>query len=357
MTRFLPLLLLLLLVPSPALAGPAADRILATAAEGGSAEWDAAVRLVLLANFDLDGSGSLDKAPEVEAIPCATWTALDTRTREKWAAGFRVTYGFPPDRIWVGDTLGFAGEVRVIADQRQEACASGLAAETAARPPHVEVALAAPGQGGLEAWDLAVRPILIGAYDTDGDGALDSTEEIAAIPCQTFDALDVRVRENEAAGLRAAYGIQGDESWWGGRLGFAEELRAGLDMRLVSCASAPPPAPAAVGRPGADPRAEQIRALAEPPGEDGWDAAVARLLLGSWDADGSGRLDRESELADVPCAVWDEIDAGVRKRWKHGLRQTYGFVGGYIWVGDALGLDERVRVRADSLLAGCGLQR
>lgn len=360
MTRCLPLLAALLLVPSLAMADPAAERILAVPAEGGSADWDSSVRLVLLANYDLDSSGALDKAPEVEAIPCSTWKALDERVREKWAAGFRVTYGFPADKIWVGDTLGVSELMRTVGDRKLESCeASGWSggASASGRPPYVEIALVAPGLGGQPAWDAEVRSILLGAYDANGSGLLDSTEEIAAIPCETLDAVDARAREGQEAGLRVAYGLQADREWRGGDLGFAEPLRAGLDMWVVGCASAPPPSTPAPSQPAGGTLAGQIRSLSERPGEDSWDTAVASVLLGGFDADDSGRLDRESEFSSVTCAVWDAVDDGVRQRWEYGLRQTYGFVGGYIWVGDALGVDERIRLHADATLAGCGLKR
>jgi hypothetical protein len=356
-TRCLPLLAALLVAPTLAFADGAADRILGIAAEGGSAEWDAAVRLVLLANYDLDGSGVLDKAPEVEAVSCATWKALDARVREKWAAGFRVTYGFPPDRIWVGEGVGVSTVMRGVADGQLAACESDVGTTQAeTRPAFVEIALAAPEMGGQEAWDGAVRPILLDAYDADGSGWLDTTEEIAAIPCETLDALDVRVKESDPSGLRTTYGLQTGPAWRGDALGFVEPLRAGLDMRLVGCASAPPASTTAPAPPSGG-LADRIGVLSQPPGEDSWDAAVAALLLGTFDADASGWLDRESEIGAVTCDVWDAVDAGVRRRWEHGLRQTYGLVGGYIWVGDALGIDERVRLHADATSAGCGLKR
>ena len=346
------LLPLLLLIPSLALADPAAERILGFADEGGSTGWDAKTRLVLLANYDLDSSGWVDKQPEVEMIACETWQALDTRVRESWEGGVRATYGFEAGRIWLGDGLGFSEGVRGFADGRLAACEAsgwtggGAVAET--RRPHEQIAIASPGLGGQEAWNDEVQSILLLAYDADASGQLDSTEELLGIPCQVFAALDLRAREAWEDGLRIGYGFRADRDWQGDALGFAELIRAGADMRIASCdltQVAPTAAESLV--------ATRIRARPETGGLTPWDDAVAPLLLEAYDSDLSGLLDTAAEASSIACDDWRAVDQGVRRSWTHGVRQTYGFAHGYIWVGDALGFDPSVRAVVNGRLVDC----
>jgi hypothetical protein len=92
-------------------------------------------------------------------------------------------------------------------------------------------------------------------------------------------------------------------------------------------------------------------------GSDAWDAAVTPILVGAFDRNGSSRLDTAEEIAAIPCEVLAAMDASI-KRGRGGmtaLRTTYGFAKDYLWVGYALGFDEKVRPDADARLANCGL--
>lgn len=92
-------------------------------------------------------------------------------------------------------------------------------------------------------------------------------------------------------------------------------------------------------------------------GSDAWDAIVAPLLVSAFDADGSSRIDTAAEVAAIPCEVLAALDAAIRggRGPASSLRTTYGFPGGYLWIGGVLGLDEKVRSAADARLVGCGL--
>jgi len=86
-------------------------------AEPGSAAWAAVVRSTLLEEYDLDRSGVLDAAIEVEAVPCVVWSTV------------RATYGadlgglgFGGTSRYLGDRIGIAGGQREAVRRRLQAC-------------------------------------------------------------------------------------------------------------------------------------------------------------------------------------------------------------------------------------------
>lgn len=348
---------LALALAGSALADAAADRIRATPG-GGHSEWDGAVKLILLANYDLDGSGALDKAPEIQAIPCDTWGALDEGVRAGWGTAIRQIYGFEAGFAWVGGALGFSEALRVQADAALTGCEAkgfkdagatgGLAARIRALTP----------TGGSDEWDAAVKPLLVQAHDTNGSGSIDTTEELLAVPCDVFAALDEGVREKWPAGLRQTYGFKSELSWVGFALGFSDAVRSGADVRVATClgdaASAPTPSTPAppVAVPTTGPIHERIRAVPSG-GSSSWDSQVAAILLGAYDADGSSWLDTSAEAQAVTCEDWSALDAGVKAGWGYSIRTIYGFHADYSWVGDAVGFSETMRTVADARLVHC----
>jgi hypothetical protein len=92
-------------------------------------------------------------------------------------------------------------------------------------------------------------------------------------------------------------------------------------------------------------------------GSDAWDQTVGPMLVAAYDKDSSKKIDTVDEVAAIPCDVLSTMDRAVRsgRGGSAALRTTYGFPGGYIWVGYALGFDEKVRSDADARLANCGL--
>ncbi len=87
--------------------------------EPATTTWDVEVQQTMLAAFDRDGSGQIDRTTEVRAIPCDVWRALDDAVRaSNYAVGFAIVYGLPADKGWVGDVVGFGEALRpVFADQ------------------------------------------------------------------------------------------------------------------------------------------------------------------------------------------------------------------------------------------------
>ena len=91
--------------------------------------------------------------------------------------------------------------------------------------------------GGSDAWDAAVLPILVAAFDKNGSSDIDSMDEIAAIPCDVLSALDAAIKKGRGAmtALRTTYGFAKEFLWVGGSLGFDEKIRPDADARLANC--------------------------------------------------------------------------------------------------------------------------
>jgi hypothetical protein len=90
---------------------------------------------------------------------------------------------------------------------------------------------------------------------------------------------------------------------------------------------------------------------------DNWDATVAQAVLSTYDSNGSGSIESSKELKAFSCTSWQAIDASVRAGWGGtGLRVIYGFQKGMIWVGYAVGIDEKLRKKADKALVSCGIE-
>lgn len=60
-----------------------------------------------------------------------------------------------------------------------------------------------------EAWDGAARALLLEGYDVDHSGALDTADEVAAVPCRLWRAVDRGYRDAHGSlvGVRVSYGF------------------------------------------------------------------------------------------------------------------------------------------------------
>jgi hypothetical protein len=91
-------------------------------AKGGSGAWDEEVSPILVARYDGDGSGRIDRPAEVRAISCEVYVALDDAVQRGYGNGIAVVYGFAPDYIWVGDAIGFDEGVRPLIAGAMDEC-------------------------------------------------------------------------------------------------------------------------------------------------------------------------------------------------------------------------------------------
>jgi hypothetical protein len=227
------------LVP-PTLSGPGPDGIAgaigALSQKGGSSEWDTAVKPILLGAYDLNGSGQIDNTPEVESIPCETWQALDRGVQEGWDYGLRTIYGLEADYSWVGGALGLSESVRVTADAKLVACLAGIVPATGV-PSGGGVAGSIrriPHEGGGSAWDNAAELIMTAAYDSNHNGRIDTSAELAGIPCEVWKALDDGVHVKWDYGLRTIYGFDG-VAYLGRELGFSDSMQPLGETAIIGC--------------------------------------------------------------------------------------------------------------------------
>lgn len=220
--------------------------------------------------------------------------------------------------------------------------------------------------GGSSEWDTAVKPVMLGAYDLNGSGGLNNGAEIAAVPCDTWYALDVGVKQSWDYGLRTIYGFEENYSWVGDAIGVDEAARPWADHALARCLGGTPSTfvlPGGViggvvgggvtgGSDGSV--ATSIRGRSETGGSSSWDAAVKVIMLAQFDTNRSGWIDTSTEASAIGCDVWRALDDGVKESWSYGLRSIYGFDQG-LWIGDAIGISQGVRAPADAKLTSCGL--
>ena len=90
--------------------------------DGGSTAWHDRVSADLLARYDQDGSGRLDRLEETEAIPCPVWVGIE---RDFDGGGLGLTmaryYGFDGSE-WHPDALGVSRSIRSAVYERMKEC-------------------------------------------------------------------------------------------------------------------------------------------------------------------------------------------------------------------------------------------
>lgn len=90
-------------------------------------------------------------------------------------------------------------------------------------------------------------------------------------------------------------------------------------------------------------------------GSTPWLDAMANRIRTRFDADRSGRIDRDSETEAIPCAVWLEIEESFDEAGLGlSMSRFYGFDGSE-WHPDALGFAVEQRALAYQRMRGCGL--
>ena len=214
--------------------------------EGGSSEWDAGVKPLMVDGFDSNNSSLIDTAGEVGLIDCATWKALDSGVKEKWEYGLRTIYGFHADYSWVGEAIGFSETVRAEADTSLASCLGedpsfeGGAAPAAVVAPAtggggVAASIKAFPDGGSSEWDEKVKGVVLSNYDTDKSGAVNTAAELGGISCDVWKAMDDGVKAKYGFGIRTIYGFAADYSWIGYAVGIDESMRVPADAVLAGC--------------------------------------------------------------------------------------------------------------------------
>lgn len=332
-----------------------------------------AAQTVLLGSFDLDRSGAIDRAVEIDAPSCAVWRAL-----EEGFPGFLAEFGFDDGgEPYVGDAvLDIAENVRVPANRRAAACLRGeeppatdpaeVSAPTAigVLPESVErfVRLEAAGEilqraGRLgttsEQWSEEVRQILANRFDRDRSGLLDRAVEIRAIPCDVWQAM-AATHPDYPYGL----GFLAGDVYPADHLGVGPDQRQETLARAGDCVQASqttaaddvPTIPQGLSEFLDGLTAAQIarNAASVEPGSLRWATVVQTSLLGQYDLDGSGALDQADEIVEIPCPVWRTIEA------TYGAPLSdLGFGIGGEYFGDQIGITRDQRSLATARIRGC----
>jgi hypothetical protein len=308
----------------------------AGATEEGSAAWAATVRAVLLSRFDTDTSGLLDGNGEVDAVPCVVWNAVaSTHDAVIDDLGFESEEGFGGERIGIASTQRDRARTTMESCTTDDVETASRARPTVTRTPvgaDEPIRSAAIPLAGLSSVpeiddrELGARTILLGHYDRDRSGAIDSAIELDLIQCDVWGALDAIF-----PGFAERYGFveaRNAGTRYKGNLSFSISARieGAASRRVAACARGETPPPTA------DTDVEGQRVMTLPvelvefldtqaaanlarsttglePGTAAWASAVRGVLIGEYDADGSGTLDREIEVRAVSCKVWNTIEA------------------------------------------------
>jgi hypothetical protein len=233
----------------PSLPADAAAEI-ASLPPGGA--WTREVARILL-RHDADRSGALDQGAEVRAVSCSVWQAIDAGVRRDWRGhGVLPMYGFAPGQLYVGDALGVHASQAETARQAIEACgtvpavtqppsAPAVPSTNNLIPPPASIATAIDSlsDGGSDAWDQAVRRLLIATYDRDHDDIL-GVDETRALPCPVWQAINRGVRSGWDDDVGIVYGFRDGLIWIGGALGLQDDARRAADEAVNLCLGAPP---------------------------------------------------------------------------------------------------------------------
>jgi len=310
----------------------------ATVPRQGTADWARNVRAVLLEHFDGDGSGSLDDPAELRAIPCVVWQAI-TSTRPGGVDQLDTA-----TLTVLSDALGIAEAQLAVARSRIEPCLGAAEERTTVRlrearsiprrlpPREIRASVTVPLRGLGRVSDerrryLPAKTILLAMFDLDLSGAIDQPVELDAIPCEVWSALDVTV-----PGYAERFGFVSPSNAvpYRGDIVFniSSRLRAPTAQRILACARGEVPPVTSASPEGAQSPGELtipselrrfldletaamiVRSTASGQlGSASWAATVNSVLVTHYDLDGSGLLDQADELNEVPCMVWDTIEA------------------------------------------------
>jgi hypothetical protein len=333
-----------------------------------------AAQTVLLGSYDLDRSGAIDRADEIDAPTCAVWSAL-----EEAFPDYLIRYGFgDAGDPYVGDVVfNISDNVRMPGRLRASACLAGREPPPTdpatvpepdtdnALPEAVErfVRLEAAGEILEEAgrlgttpaqWAASVRTIMQSRFDRDGSGLLDRTVEIRAVPCDVWQAMAATHPE-----YTYGMGFLSGDLYAGDHIGVASSQREELLARASGCVQASAQTAAAPSGPivpeGLSNFLDLLTAAGiaratdgTAPGSVRWAGAVKSELVDRYDLDGSGEIDQTDEVIDIPCAVWQTISATL------GAPLTeLGIGGSGAYLADQIGIAREHRDLAAARVEAC----
>jgi hypothetical protein len=168
--------------------------------------------------------------------------------------------------------------------------------------------------------------------------------ELEAVPCEVWSEADQRSRRIDGMSFLARYGLAPGMWFRATSLGIPGSSRAAAHDAVQRC----------LGDTAARSLLpDLIRGLGAPPGSPDWDRLVGTLLRIHFDADGSGRLDRDLEILAIPCDVFIALNEALLAEVNSPFAPTYGIAAGFEWVGGELAFDESHRELLSQELSRC----
>lgn len=95
--------------------------------------------------------------------------------------------------------------------------------------------VALKAKAGSDQWDHEVEAIMVAAFDKNKSDDIDTEDELAAVPCDVWKALDVALRSaDKNNSLIGTYGFAKGE-YDGDSLGIDEKMRKAALTRIEGC--------------------------------------------------------------------------------------------------------------------------
>ncbi len=207
---------------------------------------------------------------------------------------------------------------------------------------------------GSTTWSEAVEAILVGRYDRNRSGSIDTRLELALVDCPVWQEL-----ERQHPDVLEIYGFAPDYIWVGYAFGFDEGLRSPAYQTAYTClhpggetvqvgtAYTPPPATS-----GTDEAAILLIAAVADPGSIEWKHGVGTVLTAAYDGNRSGDLDTRAEVDAIGCRVWGAIQDGYARSGSY-FWVGYGFPSHLIWNAEGMGFAEGMRAYAWGAIQRC----
>ncbi len=292
------------------------------------------------------------------------------RATEEWlriarAMPVNLPAGVEPVATECGDRQpAFAAESRTVAAVELGAAEAMLGRLRAADAVVVSVS---PGGSGVSSairalrsdpgsseWDREVKGILLGAFDGNRSGSINSASELSSIGCDVFQTLETMFDKSSqyTSAMTVVYGFAPGYGWVGASVGFDESLRESSFARWTSCLEGG--GSSSVASSGSS-VVSALRALRTERGSSEWDREVKGILVAAYDGNRSGSINTSSEVSAIGCDVIRTLEAefDTSPSYSSAMQVVYGFHPNYGWVGSSVGFDQSVRQEANTHWTMC----
>ncbi len=97
--------------------------------------------------------------------------------------------------------------------------------------------IAALDDPASDTWDGLVKELLLGCFDGDSSGDIDTAAEVDAIECDVYAALETASQSGYETAFVDLYGFTDGMLWSGDSLGFDQTVRAAVAAAVEACES------------------------------------------------------------------------------------------------------------------------